>query len=233
MKSADLKRVFYKSKAKFISAENIAADYWIIKLKPIEGLFWKPGEHGIFTIPNKNVRGRKWRVFSVASIPEEGHILIGTRTGKDVSSFKKVLTSLKTGDEVNVRGPFGWFVLQDLKTPIVMVCSGVGITPVRALFKEIEKGNNRFIYLIHASNDHHLFREDITSIARKDEKITLKYTTKGNEIRTELRKAILDKGNNAYYYVTGSPKVMRRVIKQLKDEGIKGRKIINDPFFGY
>lgn len=233
MKLSDLMGVFNKSKAKFISAENIAADFWVIKLKPADGLTWRPGEHGVFTIPGKDVKGRKWRAFSVASIPEEGHILLGTRTGNDVSSFKKVLTSLKAGDLINVHGPFGWFVMQDSKTPVVLICSGVGVTPIRALFKEIEKDNNRFINLIHASNDYHLFKGDITSIADKDEKITLQYTTKGDELRIELKKIIVAKGNSAFYYVSGSPKIMRTVIKQLKDEGIKGKRIINDPFFGY
>ncbi|EDP68713.1 hypothetical protein CAT7_11015 [Carnobacterium sp. AT7] len=39
----------------------------------------------------KKIEGRKYRLFSAAFIPEEGVILVGTRTGKEISSFKQSL----------------------------------------------------------------------------------------------------------------------------------------------
>ena len=43
----------------------------------------------------KKIDGKKWRAFSIASTQKEDVILLGTRTGKTPSSFKKALIRLK------------------------------------------------------------------------------------------------------------------------------------------
>ena len=88
--------------------------------------------------PDAMYRGKKWRAFSVASVPEEGYILIGTRTHGNISSFKENLIGMSAGDKVKVIGPFGWLVKKDDTSPIVFIAGGVGITPVRALIKQLE-----------------------------------------------------------------------------------------------
>ena len=109
--------------------------HYTVKLKNDTGLTWVPGEHGIFTLPSKKIEGRKYRLFSIASIPEEGFILLGTRTGKEISSFKQALLTMKPNEKVALRGPFGWLKIQDETSPIVMFANGVGIALIRALLK--------------------------------------------------------------------------------------------------
>lgn len=233
MKLRDFKGVFNKSTATVISVENVSADYWVIKIKPADGVNWRPGEHGIFTLPGKDVNGKKWRAFSVASIPEEGYMMIGTKTGQKPSSFKKVLTSLKSGESVNVRGPFGWFTLKDETSPVVLAAGGVGITPIRALLKELEKGNKREVSLVHASSDHHLFRDETEKLAEQDGNISVHYPRTTDETRTTLAEIAGIHGNNAYYYVSGSFGMMKSIKKTLKAGKIKGSRFIHDPFIGY
>jgi NAD(P)H-flavin reductase len=48
---------------------NVKDDYYTIKFKIDEKIKWRPGEHGIFSISDENLKGKKWRAFSVASIP--------------------------------------------------------------------------------------------------------------------------------------------------------------------
>ena len=68
MKLKDFKGIFNKSTFSVISVENKNGDYYQIDMKPEEGTFWNPGDHGIFTIPNKKFKGKKYRAFSVASV---------------------------------------------------------------------------------------------------------------------------------------------------------------------
>ena len=55
MKISDLKGVFKKSEATIELIENPFEDYYIIKLKTALGATWKPGEHGIYRLPEKKI----------------------------------------------------------------------------------------------------------------------------------------------------------------------------------
>lgn len=164
MNFSEIKGVLKTSMTTIDSIENTHADYYVIKLNVQPGTTWRTGEHGIFTLPGKNVEGKKFRGFSIASIPSEGKIALGTRTGKTTSSFKKELLSMKKGEEVKMRGPFGSFLLKDNVTPIILFTSGVGIAPFRAFFKELEKNTSRPIELVYASDKYYLFGDEIEKI---------------------------------------------------------------------
>lgn len=233
MKRINIKGLFRKSKAEVISVDNPYGDYYTVKLKPAKDTQWEAGEHGIFTISDKKVEGKRWRGFSVASIEREGHILLGTRTGKDVSSYKQQLIMLKAGDEIDVRGPFGWFLLQDETTPIVLIAAGVGITPIRALLKEVENKNKRDVEVIYSSADFYLFGDEIEDIASVNDKITLTKTTTVENTQNKIAEAAIKYKNAAYYYISGSPKVINSIKEHLKRNGVKGSRVINDPFLGY
>merc|ERR1711879_526739 len=131
------KGLFKTSHVEFVKATNVYEDYYEIELKPEAGTSWVSGMHAVFTLPNKKVKGKKFRAFSIASTQKENTILLGTRTGKEVSSFKQALLSMKQGEKVKMRGPFGWFHLMNDSSPIVMIALGVGITPIRALLTEL------------------------------------------------------------------------------------------------
>lgn len=132
-----------------------------------------PGEHSIFTLPNKKVEGRKYRLFSITSIPEEDFILLGTRTGKEISSFKQALLTMSPNEKITLRGPFGWFKIQNETSPIVMFASDVGITPIRALLKQLEFNINRPIEVVYSSSGYYLFGDEVENIARNNPMIQL------------------------------------------------------------
>lgn len=233
MKLSDFKGLFKKSMLTFESVTNTHGDYYEIKLKPESGALWIPGEHGIFKLPNNKVDGKKWRIFSVASIPEEGVMIIGTRTGEDISSFKKELISMKKGDQVSITGPFGWFKIKDSVTPIVMIAGGVGVTPIRALLKQLENKLSRSIEVVYASSDYYLFEEEIQAIANNNEKITLHQTGNGEETSAALAELTSKYKDNAFYYVSGSQPFIGAIKKQITEKGVKKNRIISDPFLGY
>lgn len=232
MKLSDFRGLFKKLEATIESIENPYGDYYSIKLKFPSDANWIAGEHGIFTLPSNKVEGKKWRAFSIASTYKEGVMMIGTRTGENISGFKKELIGMKTGDKVSIRGPFGWFKLQDDVSPLVMFASGVGVTPIRALLKELEN-SSRNINVVYASNDFYLYGEEIEAIASNNPNITLHKVEKRKEVSESIEKLGKKYGNKAYYYNSGSPKAIKSVKTQLKNLGVKGSRVIDDSFLGY
>lgn len=232
MKLSDFKGLFKKSRAKCLSIENPFEDYYVITLKPTEDLSWRPGEHGIFTLPGKSIRGQKFRAFSVASIPAEGVMIIATRTRSPISDFKKELIRLQKGEEVGVRGPFGWFTVKDETSPLVFIAGGVGIAPFRALMKQVE-GKSRPVEILYSSSDAYLFEEEIAQMVEKGDPFKL-HKTKGRDETAQKLEAIATRyGKDAYYYVSGSQSFIKSVKVQIKKHAIPKKRILNDPFIGY
>lgn len=233
MKLSDFKGLFKKSIATIESIENPFEDYYVISLKPAPGTRWEPGEHGIFKLPEAKVEGKKFRALSIASVTEEGNILLGTRTGKDISSFKKALIDSPKGTKVKVTGPFGWFKIQDHSSPIVMAAAGVGITPIRALLKDLEEDMARPITLVYAAMDNYLFGEELESIAEANPKISLIKTSEPSETTDAVKKLAETHGSDAWYYVSGSQGFIKGMKETITGSGVNGKRFINDPFLGY
>lgn len=226
-----LKGALKKTEAEIESIENPFGDYYVIKLKPQAELTWKPGEHGIFKLVDKNIKGKDYRIFSVASTPEEGSILLGTRISSEPSSYKKELISMKQGEKIKVTGPFGWFLVKDDVSPMVLFASGVGITPIRGLLKQLENDQSRPIEIVYVSNEYYLFEEEIEEIRSKNPKIKLYKVKTPRGAQERLVKLAKKYKNNAYYYISGAPAVLQSISKLLKKSGIK--KVIHDEFDGY
>jgi ferredoxin-NADP reductase len=233
MKLSDFKGLFKKSIATIESIENPFDDYYIVKLKPSPSTRWAPGEHAIFKLPEAKVEGKKWRAFSIASVTSEGHILLGMRTGKEISSFKKALINSKKGTKVKVTGPFGWFKVQDATSPIVMVAGGVGITPIRALLKQLESDTARPISLVYAAMDNYLFGEELEGIAKANPQITLIKTSEPSNTTEEVKNLAKKYGSDAWYFVSGSQGFISGMKATVTGAGVKSKKFINDPFLGY
>ncbi|MDP5276043.1 FAD-dependent oxidoreductase [Chengkuizengella axinellae] len=233
MKLLKLKGLFKKTFLEVASVVNPYDDYYLIKLKLKENTKWIPGEHAIFTLPDRVVDGKKWRSFSIASIEKEGHMLIGIRTGRKASSFKKNLIEMKEGERVGVRGPFGGFKISDTSSPLVLIASRVGVTPIRSLLKEIENKTKRQVNIVYTSTNYHLFREELNEIAEKNSNINLYMMDGKKPTQTKIKHLAKQFGSDAYYYISGSMPIIKSVKSLLKEEGIKKNKIINDPFYGY
>ncbi len=233
MKLSDLKGIHNKSTATILSIENTHEDYYTIALQTEPGFTWEAGKHGLFTLPEKKVDGRKFRGFSFASIPSEGKLILGTRTGKQMSSYKAALLSMKPGERVRLRGPMGGFVVKDQTSPMVFIAGGVGITPFRSLLKALEHDTSRPIELVYASRSFYLFGEEIQKIADANEQMSVSLTRDSAETKERVHELAKKYGNQAYYYISGAPSMIRSTMKDLKALGVKAKRMISDEFLGY
>lgn len=230
---SDISGVFHKTIATVDSIENLYDDYYTVRLIPAPGVTWTPGEHGIFRLPLRDVKALNWRPFSIASIPGEGVILIGTRTGKEMSPFKRRFLHLEKGSPVKLNGPFGWFKVKDATSPLVLFASGVGITPIRAILMSLRQDTSRDIDIVYASGGRYLFGEEIEAIVRENPRMTLYKTTDPGSTQAQLSALAEKHGDRAYYFISAAPGVIGSVRKHLRGRGIRGKRIIDDTFWGY
>ncbi len=232
MKLSDFKGLFKKAFLEVIEVNNPYQDYYTVKMRYPEKLTWIPGEHGLFSLPDHKINGKKWRAFSVASSPDEGYMLIGTRTGKEISSFKNVLINLKQGERVKIQGPFGWFKLFNNNKPVVLIAGGIGITPIRSLLTVLQNKKIK-TEIIYSSRDYYLFENEIDNIVTNNDKINQHKSKDRIETLNSIKSAVNLLNNEATYYISGSMGFIKSIKTELKSNGIKNNNIINDPFLGY
>ena len=209
-------------------SENIYSFIFEIK-KPFS---WKAGQHGVFYFPHTKISGKTWRPFSIASSSEEGVIRIATIIKENPSDFKRNLLLLTPGDTLIMNGPFGEFHTSKEIHQVVGIAGGIGITPFRAILKDISLGviANIKITLIYSAITDYTYKDEIDVLIQHPS-IVVVYTKTPEEVNQALDAQVQLHGNSASYFISGSPGMIGAIKKTLKEKGIK--KIVNDPFKGY
>lgn len=207
-------------------------DIYSFIFKPIKPCIWKAGQHGIFSFAGKKIHGKWWRAFSIASSSHEGVIRISTIIKPEPSDFKKHLKAMKLGEKLIMHGPFGEFHTSNKISRIVGIAGGIGITPFRALIKDISLGViiDTQLTLIYSATGQYTFKQELEMLS-KHPSIEIIYTQTPEEVNATLDAEIKEHGNSASYFISGSPGMIGALRKTLKEKGI--RHIVNDSFKGY
>ncbi|HKM06859.1 MAG TPA: FAD-dependent oxidoreductase [Sphaerochaeta sp.] len=233
MKARYFKGLFKTHSMKVLSLEKVSGDYVLVRMQAAYPLKWEAGQHGAFTLPGEKFKGKSYRAFSIASPPSEETMLIGTKLGKPVSAFKQALMGMQEGEIIRLRGPFGWFVVQDDTSPIVLIATGIGITVMRSLLYALKDETSRPIHLIHSAKGLPLFSDEFKQLSDKNKQIKLTFVSEREEFKQALTAVAFSFGSSAYYYVSGTFEAIRSTRSFLKSLKVKGKRIIYDPFFGY
>lgn len=194
---------------------------------------WKAGQHGIFTINHVKIN-KPTRPFSIASIPTEGHIKISMKISENPSEFKQVLLNLEKGTELSMRGPIGSFYIKNQK-PRLFITGGIGITPFRALIKNLlinsaEMSDTQLLYI--DSKEEFLYTEEFEEASKVSSLIT-KYFVKRENLHREIEEYATKHNNEAEYFIVGSKSMVDATETMLKRKGITKMNIKKDVFVGY
>lgn len=115
-----------------------------------EKFTWQAGQYAYITL------GEITKQFTIASSPTEEFVQVTTRIRKE-SVFKQKLNSLKIGEEIEARAPFGSFVLTNhysLVTSHLFLAGGIGITPFRSFIKyNLDRNLKIPMFLIYSNSD--------------------------------------------------------------------------------
>lgn len=155
-----MNNIYTPEQVKIIKIEKHSPDVRLFRLKK-SGLSFIPGQFVL-----AGVWGYGEAPFGAASSPYEKSYLdiVVRKTGGKVTS---ALHSLKEGDEITIRGPFGnGFPLDFFEgKDIVMVTGGCGIPPIAALVEYIIKNRKKFgkVYFLYGARtpDDILMKENL------------------------------------------------------------------------
>ncbi|GIQ85282.1 hypothetical protein KIPB_006921, partial [Kipferlia bialata] len=79
----------------------------------------------------------------------------------------------------------------------------------------------------------YLFREEIDEIAEAMDSVQVHYVEGRKAIASTLMEAQTEHGNNARYYLSGLPVMIKAYEAQLLEGGVSKNRLMYDPFNGY
>ena len=208
---------------------------------------FKPGQYIIMKLDVVDERNGV-RMFSLSSSPtENGYAMISTKmTG---SNFKKKLESTSIGDMVDIRGPFGRFLLQeDYSKTAVMLAGGIGITPFRNMIKfATDKKLDLKIVLLYSNKipEEIAFKKEfdvwqkinpnlkVVSTVTRPEESKIKWEGVKGRIDAAMIKNNVSDMENCTFYVCGPPAMVDAMVITLKNMGVSDSSIKIERFTGY
>jgi len=99
-----------------------------IKLHRPAAFNYRPGQR--ISLRYENVE----RDYSLASSPDESHLTLCIRQ-VDGGLLSPVLGRAKTGTNLSINGPHGYFTFKPSARPAILVASGTGIAPFRSMVR--------------------------------------------------------------------------------------------------
>ncbi len=212
-----------------------------VHFKPETKINFRPGQYLLVELPVTDPKGND-RSFSIASSPTEGSIIIATRQTNSI--FKKKFESLKKGELVEAKGPYGSFTLDESK-PAIMLSGGIGITPLRCMMKyATDKKLATKITLFYANRNPEeiAFKKDLDEWQKANKNLKIIYTvSEGNEkwngligyVDEKMIKANSKISKNTLFYICGPPAMVDAMVNLLKSMKIDDTRIRIEHFTGY
>jgi ferredoxin-NADP reductase len=142
-----------RTRITLVRTEAIARDTTAFHFRRPAGFAFRAGQFADYTLidpPETDSQGNT-RGFSLANAPYEPDLIAATRI-RD-TAFKRVLSRLPVGTEVELDAPYGDFTLHRTPTTLaVFIIGGIGVTPVRSMIAQAMRDRTGHqITLLHAS----------------------------------------------------------------------------------
>lgn len=234
---------------KLNSREKVAAGTMAFHFEKPVGFNFKAGQFISLTLidpPDTDAEGNT-RVFSIASAPYEGVVMIATRMRN--TAFKRTMKALPLGVEIQMQGPFGTLTLDNETTrPAALIAGGIGITPFRSIVFHLS--HNRaahrvFLFYSNRRPEDAAFINELQALEKTnyDYKLVATMTGDGESVkRWRGEKGVIDKNmlekvikqvTEPEYYVAGPPSMVNSMKSLLQSLGVESDQIHVEQFEGY
>ncbi len=204
-----------------------------------EPVAWKAGQFFHYVLHHEPTDDRgsdRW--FTVAAAPSERTPIITTRSaGEKGSSFKKALFAMKPGDAIEVSACEGDFTFDEGSPDArhVFIAGGIGITPFRAILKDLDDHNaTPRITLIYANRDANAaYREELEKFAAKNPHMEIVYVIAPDRIDVPKIASIAGDLKEPIFYVSGPEPMVEDLGSALSAAGVPAAHLKQDWFPGY
>ena len=171
------------------------------------------------------------RSLSIASHPDENELKFIMR--KSNSSFKKSCESMEQGDTVTIFGPEGDFTLAEKGAGMVFLVSGIGITPVIPMLKELEKREYSqpvILFFSNRSMDDAVCQQYLQSVKLPAYRYVPVISGTHGRISKEWISRELDNPSEFVYYLVGARSFLDTMTGILQEMQVQSEQILTDDF---
>jgi Na+-transporting NADH:ubiquinone oxidoreductase subunit F len=185
-----------------------------------------------------------YRAYSVSSNPADKNaveLIIKLVPGGICTTY--CFEYMKLGDEININGPYGDFVLADSQSPIIFIAGGSGMAPVKSMLHYLSDTGSRrdILYYFGANKTEDLFLLDLMKDFEKEIN-SFRFvpvvshaedgTKKGRRLGLVTDAVQKDLADASKYeaYLCGSPGMVDATEKILIDHGIHPENIFYDKY---
>jgi ferredoxin-NADP reductase len=212
-----------------------------------EEVAFTPGQYFFVTLPDvgyQDAKGLRRHITVVTSPNERG--VLGFATRMRDSAFKRSLSELPVGTEVEVEPPKGSFGLpKDTSRPLVFVAGGIGITVFRSMLRFIqEEGLPYRVTLIYANRDREstAFLDELQELEQENRDLRLILTMtqdpgwEGETRRIDsqfFRDYLEGDLNESTFLVAGPPAMAEGVQEALAGAGVDEENVVAERYSGY
>ncbi len=112
--------------------------YWV-ELPETKPFHFKPGQFVTIDLPISEQRNKRWRSYSIASMPDGSNVIELAIVYMDGGTGSKyIFDEIKVGSTFTLRGPQGVFILPEvIDKDLHLICTGTGIAPFRSMLQYI------------------------------------------------------------------------------------------------
>jgi predicted ferric reductase len=204
-------------------------NYLLITLKAIDPeniIIFQPGQFAFFSLDKDTRDEHPFSIFE----QENSIVKIGV---KITGSFTLGLSQLKIGDEISVRGPFGFFGNSLRKAnESVWISAGIGITPFLSMLKSLR--DDQIVTMIHsARNDEPtIFTNYFNNLAKNylNFKFVIHYPSIEGRLNEENIRKYVNLSKQSYVYLCGPKALMDDFSHKLPSKGVLKKRIIFEDF---
>ncbi len=208
---------------------------------------FRPGQYMAVRIAGVDDPRGDSRTFSLSSSPtDEESVSVTTRQGP--SPFKQRLFRLHAGEEVNLWGPFGSFVLEP-GHPVVLLGGGIGVTPFRSMIRYAAATRRADpVVLLYSSRtaEEIVYRREFEDLARtwptfravlcvsRPEESKESWSGRTGHVDAALIREALKGLRHPVAYICGPPGMVRELHRTLAAEvGLPSGQVRTELFNGY
>lgn len=217
----------------FLKKEQITKDAYKFHFKKPKSFTFEAGQYLKMKLPVKNPDNRgNSRYFTISASPTEKDLFIITKIGR--STFKQTLNKLNPGDKVQIRGPWGDFVLKKQeKRKVIFLAGGIGLTPFRSILKQnLDSSMHIPITMINSYSDEKA--AELSSVLDEFKNLPgFNLQTLLERITTDFLHKYLDESGKYVYYISGPERMVTSLASDLRKKGVKEENIKLDDFPGY
>ncbi|MGI2304655.1 globin domain-containing protein [Staphylococcus cohnii] len=181
---------------------------------------FKPGQYITVDLSSEKLPYRAKRHYSITS-GDENHLTFGVKRDTTDEYEGEVSTILhdevNEGDMINLAAPVGGFVLEDTSHPKLFIGSGIGVTPLVAMFNQASSEGLESQMIQVGSDEAHLpFKEDFEMIAHNNvsAKLETHLKSKHGYFNSDNLKNYLI--NDPEIYICGGTSFLHSIIDALK-----------------